>query len=101
MLRDAVGLPPVDLTGCVTDRPRLTESWFCCAEPTDTQLKAVTTMTDVNDFNQQMIEQFHANGGRLEFGAVSLLLLTTTGREERTHATSRRSPCSTTTVAST
>jgi deazaflavin-dependent oxidoreductase (nitroreductase family) len=36
-------------------------------------------MTDVNDFNQQMIEQFHANGGRLEFGPVSLLLLTTTG----------------------
>ena len=28
---------------CITDRPRLTESWFCCAEPTDTQLRAVTT----------------------------------------------------------
>jgi hypothetical protein len=42
-VRHAVGLPPVDLTECTTDRPRLTESWFCCAEPTDTQLKAVTT----------------------------------------------------------
>ena len=41
-LRDAVGLPPVDLSDTITDRPRLTESWFCCAEPTDTQLKAVT-----------------------------------------------------------
>ena len=42
-VRDAVGLPPVDLTSCTTGRPRLTESWFCCAEPTDTQLRAVTT----------------------------------------------------------
>jgi hypothetical protein len=42
-VRDAVGIPAVDLAGCVTDRPRLTESWFCCAEPTDHQLKAVTT----------------------------------------------------------
>jgi hypothetical protein len=41
-VRDAVGMPPVDLADCVTDRPRLTESWFCCAEPTDSQLKAVT-----------------------------------------------------------
>ncbi|MEX1009616.1 MAG: CUAEP/CCAEP-tail radical SAM protein [Acidimicrobiia bacterium] len=41
-VRDTVGIPPVSLVGCVTDRPRLTESWFCCAEPTDTQLKAVT-----------------------------------------------------------
>jgi hypothetical protein len=42
-LRSAAGLPPVDLAGCITDRPRLTESWFCCAEPTDSQLRAVTT----------------------------------------------------------
>ena len=42
-VRAAVGAPPVDLGQVVTDRPRLTESWFCCAEPTDTQLKAVAT----------------------------------------------------------
>jgi hypothetical protein len=42
LVRAAVGAPPVDLTGCATDRPRLTESWFCCAEPTDAQLRAVT-----------------------------------------------------------
>ena len=41
-VRDAVGIPAVGLAACVTDRPRLTESWFCCAEPTDHQLKAVT-----------------------------------------------------------
>jgi hypothetical protein len=23
------------------DRPRLTESWFCCAEPTDAQFRAL------------------------------------------------------------
>jgi hypothetical protein len=40
-VRAAVGAPPVDLGDVVTDRPHLTESWFCCAEPTDTQLKAV------------------------------------------------------------
>jgi radical SAM superfamily enzyme YgiQ (UPF0313 family) len=40
-VRDAVGAPPVDLGAVRIDRPRLTESWFCCAEPTDTQLKAV------------------------------------------------------------
>ena len=45
-------------------------------------------MTEVNDFNQQMIEQFHANGGRLEFGPASLLLLTTTGAKSgRRHTT--------------
>jgi hypothetical protein len=37
LVRDAVGLAPVDLSGCTTERPRLTESWFCCAEPTATQ----------------------------------------------------------------
>jgi radical SAM superfamily enzyme YgiQ (UPF0313 family) len=39
----AIGAPPVDLAGVATDRPRLTESWFCCAEPTDVQMKAVAT----------------------------------------------------------
>ena len=42
-VRAAVGVAPVDLGQVVTDRPHLTESWFCCAEPTDTQLKAVAT----------------------------------------------------------
>jgi hypothetical protein len=42
-VREAVGLAPVDLDGASTSRPHLTESWFCCAEPTDTQLRAVTT----------------------------------------------------------
>jgi hypothetical protein len=42
-VRAAVGAAPVDLGHVVTDRPRLTESWFCCAEPTETQLKAVAT----------------------------------------------------------
>jgi hypothetical protein len=42
-VRETVGLLPVDLSECTTDRPALTESWFCCAEPTDTQMKAVTT----------------------------------------------------------
>jgi hypothetical protein len=41
LVRAAVGAPPVDLTGCSTDRPHLTESWFCCAEPTDAQRRAV------------------------------------------------------------
>jgi hypothetical protein len=40
-VRSAVGLPPIDVAGVSTDRPRLTESWFCCAEPTDVQMKAV------------------------------------------------------------
>jgi deazaflavin-dependent oxidoreductase (nitroreductase family) len=45
-------------------------------------------MTQGNDFNQQMIDQFHANGGRLEFGPVSLALLTTTGAKSgRRHTT--------------
>jgi pyruvate-formate lyase-activating enzyme len=37
-VREAVGAPPVDLTDVTTGRPRLTESWFCCAEPTELQL---------------------------------------------------------------
>jgi deazaflavin-dependent oxidoreductase (nitroreductase family) len=36
-------------------------------------------VTEVNDFNEQMIEQFRAGGGRLEMGPVSIVLLTTTG----------------------
>lgn len=43
LVREAVGLRPVDLSGCTDERPRLTESWFCCAEPTATQRKAVVT----------------------------------------------------------
>ena len=37
-VREAAGAPPVDLSHVTTGRPRLTESWFCCAEPTDLQL---------------------------------------------------------------
>jgi hypothetical protein len=36
-LRDAIGAPPVDLSLSTSGRPRLTESWFCCAEPTEVQ----------------------------------------------------------------
>jgi hypothetical protein len=38
-IRDAVGAPPVDVTSVTTGRPRLSESWFCCAEPTERQLQ--------------------------------------------------------------
>jgi Radical SAM superfamily len=41
-VRDAVGAPPVDLSTVTTGRPRLTESWFCCAEPTELQLRRAT-----------------------------------------------------------
>ncbi|MET0921407.1 MAG: CUAEP/CCAEP-tail radical SAM protein, partial [Acidimicrobiia bacterium] len=44
-VRTAVGAPPVDLSHVTTGRPRLTESWFCCAEPTETQLRGLTTAT--------------------------------------------------------
>ena len=39
---DAAGhsTEPADL-GDVEPRPRLTEAWFCCAEPTDIQLASV------------------------------------------------------------
>jgi Radical SAM superfamily len=37
-VREAAGAPPVELTHVTTGRPRLTESWFCCAEPTELQL---------------------------------------------------------------
>jgi deazaflavin-dependent oxidoreductase (nitroreductase family) len=36
-------------------------------------------MTEIDDFNQQTVERFRANGGRLDMGPASLLLLTTTG----------------------
>jgi pyruvate-formate lyase-activating enzyme len=44
-VRAAFGAPPVDLSSCTTGRPRLTESWFCCAEPTEVQLLTVRTPT--------------------------------------------------------
>lgn len=37
-IRAAAGAPTVDLTTITTGRPRLSESWFCCAEPTELQL---------------------------------------------------------------
>jgi hypothetical protein len=43
LVRVAVGAAPVDLQDCTVGRPRLTESWFCCAEPTDVQLRAVSS----------------------------------------------------------
>jgi len=39
-LRALVDLPPVE-TRHVVEAPRLSESWFCCAEPTTAQLRAV------------------------------------------------------------
>jgi deazaflavin-dependent oxidoreductase (nitroreductase family) len=45
-------------------------------------------VSDFENFNQQMIDQFRANGGRLEFGPASLTLLTTTGAKTgRRHLT--------------
>jgi hypothetical protein len=39
-IRDACGLPPT--SGALrAERPHLTETWFCCAEPTDAQLAPV------------------------------------------------------------
>ncbi|MDQ1432264.1 MAG: hypothetical protein QOF40_2866 [Actinomycetota bacterium] len=40
-VRAEAGAPPVDLAGMTTGRPRLTETWFCCAEPTEVQLRTV------------------------------------------------------------
>jgi radical SAM superfamily enzyme YgiQ (UPF0313 family) len=39
-LRALVDLPPVE-TRHVVEAPRLSESWFCCAEPTTAQLRTV------------------------------------------------------------
>jgi radical SAM superfamily enzyme YgiQ (UPF0313 family) len=36
-VRTAAGAPRVDLSEVTLDRPRLSESWFCCAEPTEAQ----------------------------------------------------------------
>lgn len=36
-VRELAGAPPVDLSRVTTGRPRLSESWFCCAEPTELQ----------------------------------------------------------------
>jgi hypothetical protein len=44
-VRAAFGAPPVDLSSCTTGRPRLTESWFCCAEPTEVQFLTVRVPT--------------------------------------------------------
>ncbi|HEX7522139.1 MAG TPA: CUAEP/CCAEP-tail radical SAM protein [Acidimicrobiia bacterium] len=41
-VRAAAGAPPIAL-GTIADPPRLTESWFCCAEPTEAQLAPLTT----------------------------------------------------------
>jgi len=40
-VRSIVGAPPVDLSTVTTGRPRLSESWFCCAEPTALQRSAL------------------------------------------------------------
>jgi hypothetical protein len=40
-VRDAAAARPVDLTRVTTGRPRLSESWFCCAEPTELQLTSL------------------------------------------------------------
>lgn len=39
-LRALVDLPPVDTAG-IAAAPRLSESWFCCAEPTERQLRTL------------------------------------------------------------
>ncbi|MFI5046881.1 MAG: CUAEP/CCAEP-tail radical SAM (seleno)protein [Acidimicrobiia bacterium] len=42
-VREHVGAPAVDLTACTTGRPHLSESWFCCAEPTRLQRNSLAT----------------------------------------------------------
>ena len=44
-VRAAAGAPPVDLAGVTTDRPQLSESWFCFAEPTQQQVGLVQLAT--------------------------------------------------------
>lgn len=39
-IRAELDLPPVDVSA-VAPAPRLTEPWFCCAEPTEDQLRAL------------------------------------------------------------
>jgi hypothetical protein len=44
-IRAACGLAPSDLDHATSStRPRLTETWFCCAEPTETQLALEPTV---------------------------------------------------------
>jgi radical SAM superfamily enzyme YgiQ (UPF0313 family) len=38
LVREAVGLPAVVVRDDDVERPHLTETWFCCAEPTDNQI---------------------------------------------------------------
>jgi deazaflavin-dependent oxidoreductase (nitroreductase family) len=45
-------------------------------------------VSEFADFNQQMIEQFRQNGGRLDFGPAALLLLTHTGAKSGRQYTS-------------
>jgi hypothetical protein len=40
-VRERAGLEPLGLTASVDGRPRLTEPWFCCAEPTAMQFGQV------------------------------------------------------------
>jgi hypothetical protein len=40
-VRDVLGAPPVTVAPPANPRPRLTEAWFCCAEPTEGQFGAV------------------------------------------------------------
>jgi radical SAM superfamily enzyme YgiQ (UPF0313 family) len=42
-VRNQVGAPAVDLGAVTTDSPRLSESWFCCAEPTALQRSVVSS----------------------------------------------------------
>ena len=46
-------------------------------------------MTDMNDFNQNVIKQFRANGGKVgpPFEGAPMLLLTTTGARSGQHRT--------------
>ena len=39
-VRAHLGLGPINAS-TVVDAPRLSESWFCCAEPTSIQLRSV------------------------------------------------------------
>jgi hypothetical protein len=48
-VREAAGAPPVDLSSVTTGRPRLTESWFCCAEPTELQLMRIGAQGDSSE----------------------------------------------------
>ena len=51
-VRAAAGAAPVDLSRVTTGRPRLTETWFCCAEPTDLQLSRHTKVGAPGDSSE-------------------------------------------------